>query len=67
MAENFPKLVYLPCYQTFARPITVTARGIYDTEELDIEMPEGDSPLRRGIDAIQHNKPKYGSFSGPVY
>jgi len=48
MAENFPKLVYLPCYQTFARPITVTARGIYDTEELDIEMLEGAQSIAQG-------------------
>jgi hypothetical protein len=53
MAVNFPKMVYLPAFKLFARPIIVrpvasqpdappyTARGIFDTEDIDIETLDG--------------------------
>jgi hypothetical protein len=53
MAVNFSTLVYLPNFDTFARPITITplasqpgapayaARGIYDTRALDVQAEDG--------------------------
>jgi hypothetical protein len=53
MALDFSTLVYLPNYDTFARPITVTpvasqpgvpaytARGIYDTRPVDVAGMDG--------------------------
>jgi hypothetical protein len=53
MAVNFSTLVYLPNYDMFARPITVTplasqpgspayaARGIYDTRAVDVAAMDG--------------------------
>jgi hypothetical protein len=49
MPLNFSTLVYLPNFDYFARPITVTpvaggsysARGIYDTDEMDVIMMDG--------------------------
>ena len=55
MAVNFSTLVYLPNYDMFARPITVTplssqpgmpaytARGIYDTRAIDVPAEDGSS------------------------
>jgi hypothetical protein len=53
MAVNFSTLVYLPNFDMFARPITVTplasqpglpaytARGIYDTRPIDVQGEDG--------------------------
>lgn len=53
MAVNFSTLVYLPNFDLFARPITVTplasqpglpaydARGIYDTRPIDVQAEDG--------------------------
>ena len=53
MAVNFSDLVYLPNFDMFARPITVTplasqpglpayaARGIYDTRPIDVQAEDG--------------------------
>jgi len=53
MALNFSTLVYLPNFDMFARPITVTpfasqpglpaytARGIYDTRPIDVQAQDG--------------------------
>lgn len=53
MAVNFPTLVYLPNFDLFARPITITplasqpglpaynARGIYDTRPIDVQAEDG--------------------------
>jgi hypothetical protein len=53
MAVNFSTLVYLPNFDMFARPITVTplasqpglpgytARGIYDTRPIDVQAEDG--------------------------
>jgi hypothetical protein len=53
MAVNFSTLVYLPNYDLFARPVTVTplasqaglpaysARGIYDTRPIDVQAEDG--------------------------
>jgi hypothetical protein len=53
MAINFSTLVYLPNFDTFARPITVTPlasqpgapaysnRGIYDTRPMDVMAQDG--------------------------
>ena len=53
MAINFSTLVYLPNFDMFARPITVTplasqpglpaygARGIYDTRPIDVQAEDG--------------------------
>ena len=60
MALNYSQLVYLPAYNTFARPITVTpsasqpnapayaARGIFGTEPMDVATEDG------GIFSDQH-------------
>ncbi|HVG51163.1 MAG TPA: hypothetical protein VM867_05975 [Xanthobacteraceae bacterium] len=53
MAVNFSSLVYLPNYDMFARPVTVTPlasqpgapaytnRGIYDTRPIDVQAEDG--------------------------
>lgn len=53
MALNFSTLVYLPNYDTFARPVTITplasqpgvpaysARGIYGTRPVDVQGQDG--------------------------
>jgi hypothetical protein len=53
MAVDFSTLVYLPNFDMFARPITVTplasqpglpaytARGIYDTRPIDVQAEDG--------------------------
>lgn len=53
MAVNFSTLVYLPNFDMFARPITVTPlasqpgapaysnRGIYDTRPVDVQAEDG--------------------------
>jgi hypothetical protein len=53
MAVNFSTLVYLPNYDMFARPVTITplasqpgapayaARGIYDTRPIDVQAEDG--------------------------
>jgi hypothetical protein len=53
MAVNFSTLVYLPNYDMFARPVTITplasqpgspaytARGIYDTRPVDVAAEDG--------------------------
>jgi len=53
MAVNYPLQVYTPAYNLFARPVTFTpvasqpnapayaARGIYDTEPIDVLAEEG--------------------------
>jgi len=53
MAINFSTQVYTPCFDIFARPVTITpvasqpnaaayaARGIYDTEPMDVLAEEG--------------------------
>jgi hypothetical protein len=50
MAVNFASIVYLPCFDTFARPVTIvpiasqpsapsySARGIFDHNELDFDV-----------------------------
>jgi hypothetical protein len=53
MALNFSKFVYDPCFAVFSRPIIVTpqggqsysARGVYDTDELEIVSPESMSVI----------------------
>ena len=53
MAVNFSTLVYLPNFDMFARPVTITplasqpgmpayiARGIYDTRAIDVQAEDG--------------------------
>lgn len=53
MAVNFSTLVYLPNFDMFARPVTITplasqpglpaytARGIYDTRGIDVQAEDG--------------------------
>jgi len=53
MAINFSTLVYLPTFDMFARPITITplasqpglpaynARGIFDTRPIDVQAEDG--------------------------
>ena len=53
MAVNFSDMVYLPCFDTFARAISVTpvasqpggtaytARGIFDTTDIDVVALDG--------------------------
>lgn len=53
MAVNFSTLVYLPNFDMFARPVTITplasqpgmpsytARGIYDTRPIDVQAEDG--------------------------
>jgi hypothetical protein len=49
MPLNYSTLVYLPCFDYFARPITVTAsgggsqsgRGIFDTDDIDVILEDG--------------------------
>jgi hypothetical protein len=62
MTINFVKTVYLPCFGVFARPIIVrpvasqpgappySARGIFDSEEIDIETLDGARALFRHAD-----------------
>jgi hypothetical protein len=71
MTINLPQMIYMPCFQLFARPITITpvasqpgaspynARGIFDTEEVDIETLEGSlySDTRSILDILQHEFP----------
>jgi len=54
MAVNFSKLVLLPNYATFARPVTIDpvasqpgvpaypARGIFNTDDVDVEGEDGE-------------------------
>lgn len=69
MALNFPTLIYLPCMEVFARPVTITplasqpglapygARGIFDTNSMDVESDlEEDvfySTARTELDILQ--------------
>ena len=53
MAVNFSTLVYLPNFDMFARPVTITplasqpgmpaysTRGIYDTRPIDVQAEDG--------------------------
>ena len=53
MAVNFSDLVYLPNFDMFARPVTITpmasqpglpaytARGIFDTRPIDVQAEDG--------------------------
>lgn len=66
MAINFSQLVYLPAYDTFARPVIInpiasqpgnpsyTARGIYNTVPMDVET-EGPvfSDMRTILDILE--------------
>jgi hypothetical protein len=67
MALNFPELVYLPCYDIFARPVTIVplvsqpgagtygARGIFDTNEIQVIAADGSmiSDTRTELDILQ--------------
>jgi hypothetical protein len=67
MALNFPTLVYLPCYEIFARPVTIVpvisqpgagtypARGIFDTNELQVIGVDGSliADTRTELDILQ--------------
>jgi hypothetical protein len=67
MALNMPTLVYLPCYQIFARPVTFVplmsqpgagtypGRGIFDTNELQVIGVDGSliADTRTELDILQ--------------